>query len=862
VILGTVWRVAMLERDEPIAELLAGVAAAAEGRGGLVLLGGEAGIGKTTLVRHVAQLAGEHWLGACDPLETPRPLGPLLDMLPDILDGAPARGDVLATVLGLMSTVDTPGLVIFEDVHWADQATLDLLRFLARRVHRLRALLVVTFRDDEAPAPLTVLLGDLATTPGVTRLTLRPLSREATGSLVGDGANAQYVFERTGGNPFFINAILASGDDEVPATVREAVLARLSRVAPNTRAALEAAATIGPRVDPTLLGTVLDALDIPKWTMRDGVFTGTLRWQGKLLEFRHELVQAAILETTAAPRRQRLHAVLFELLQRIQPEASAELVRHAEGAGDEAAVLELAPKAAEWAATRAAHREAAALYRKAVDRAGHEPEAVRAALLENEAAQRYLAGELDPARQGHREAAALFRTAGDRLGEGRNLVRVSALSFLTGNYADVDPAAGAVDEVLAGLPPSRELTMAYDNQSRQQFMAGDADAAADWARRALAVAEQLDDPDPVLTAKISLAGARLSGGDLTAIPELRAQLRSAQTLRHADDAARAMLYLGWLPIQHRHYPGVEAILDQGLAFTSQRGMTYWEQLIAGARVTYLLDQGRWAEAEPAATGLLDRADLNTLTTVHALVALGRVQARRGEPNPLGLLDRLRVMVVKHHKADLFTLGSPALAEAAWLSGDADAVACEVRAALDRGPGTENPWWLGELAYWAHRVGAPVPGAGPVAEPYRLALAGDWAAAAAWWSDHDCPFETAVALSAGDSGAVTKAVGLFDQLGARAAAALARRRLRELGVATIPRGPRAETAANKAGLTRRESEVLDLLALGLTNTEIAQRLYLSGKTVERHVSAVLRKLDAHSRAEAVGAARRVGALPPS
>ncbi|HEV2779805.1 MAG TPA: LuxR C-terminal-related transcriptional regulator [Actinophytocola sp.] len=855
----------LLEREEPLAVLRDGVRAAGRGRGGLVLIGGEAGIGKTTLVRHVAAEVGSAWLGACDPLETPRALGPLLDMAPDILAGSPSRGEVLTAVLARLSEPDAPALVIVEDLHWADQATFDLLRFLGRRVDRLRTLLAVTFRDDEAPAgsPLAVFLGDLATTPGVTRLTLRPLSIEATGALVGDsGADARSVYERTGGNPFFINAVLASGGDEVPATVREAVLARLARVAPDTRAALETAATFGPRVDPAVLGVVLDALDIPRWTMRDGVFTGLLRWQAKLLEFRHELVQAAIAETTAPRRRQRLHGAIFQVLQRISPEASAELARHAEGAGDDRAVLELAPRAAEWAAGRAAHREATALYRKAIDRAREEPAAVRADLLEKEAAQRYLAGELAAARDGHRAAAAVYRTLGDRLGEGRNLVRVSALSFLTGNYADVDPAAGAVESVLAGLPPSRELAMAYDNQSRQRFMAGDAAGAADWAGRALAVAEQLDDPDPLLTARISLAGARLSGGDLAAIADLRALLRSAHTMRHADDAARAMLYLGWLPIQHRHYAGVEAVLDRGLAFTTERGMPYWEQLIAGARVTFLLDKGRWAEVEPAALGLLNLEHCNTLTTMHALVALGRVRARRAEPDPHGLLDRLRDLAVRHHQADLFTLASPALAEAAWLAGDARAVVREVRDALERGSGVENPWWLGELACWAHRAGASPDLAGPVAEPYRLALAGDWAAAAEWWSTHDCPFETAVALSAGDQAAVAEAVGMFDRLGARAAAAAGRRRLRELGVAAIPRGPRAETAANRAGLTRRESEVLDLLALGLTNTEIAQRLYLSGKTVERHVSAVLRKLDARSRAEAVGAARRVGVLPPS
>lgn len=501
------------------------------------------------------------------------------------------------------------------------------------------------------------------------------------------------------------------------------------------------------------------------------------------------------------------------------------------------------------------------MYRKAVDRAANEPPVRRAELLESEAAQRYLGGDLDTARRLHGEAAVIFGAEGDRLGEGRNLVRVSALSFLTGNYADVDPAAGAVESVLAGLPPSRELAMAYDNQCRQRFMAGDAAGAVEWASRAVLVAKELDDAEARLTAQISLAGARLSAGKLTAAADLHTLLRSAHTMRQADNAARAMLYLGWLPILHRHYTGLERILDEGLRFTTQRGMPYWEQLIAGARVTFLLDQGRWDEVEQPALALIAREDCNTLTLLQARVALGRVRARRGEPGEL--LESARAMAEQHVKADLFSLALPALAEAAWIAEDPERVAAEARKALARGAGNSNPWWFGELAYWCHRAGVPIEASGPVAEPYRLAMAGDWKAAADWWAEHDCPFETAVVLIEGDDpDAVLKAVELLDRLGARPVAAFARKRLRELGVATIPRGPRPATAANKAGLTRRESEVLDLVALGLTNTEIAARLFLSGKTVERHVSAVLRKFDARGRTEAVEAARRTGVLPPS
>src|SRR5262249_46009503 len=147
-----------------------------------------------------------------------------------------------------------------------------------------------------------------------------------------------------------------------------------------------------------------------------------------------------------------------------------------------------------------------------------------------------------------------------------------------------------------------------------------------------------------------------------------------------------------------------------------------------------------------------------------------------------------------------------------------------------------------------------------AEPSRRAIGGAWVAAASWWERAGCRYERAVTLaSSGKPDAIRHAIAVLDQLGAAPAAAYARRRLRELGVASVPRGPYASTAANPAGLTGREQEVIELVATGLTNAEIAARLFLSKKTVERHLAGVFAKLDVGSRAEAVRAATRAGGI---
>jgi DNA-binding CsgD family transcriptional regulator len=754
---------------------------------------------------------------------------------------------------------------VFEDVQWADQASVDLIRFLGRRAERLHAAIVATFRDDEiAPsAPLAVLLGDLATAPGVSHLSLAPLSREATEMLVsGSGADPEHVYRRTGGNPFFIKAVVAAGGVDVPQTVRDAMLARLARLRAETRAALEAAAIVGPRVDPAVLATVLDRTGTPRWTVQDAVLVGLMSWRGSSLMFRHELLQAAIAESVAAERRQHLHRLVFDVLGEHRDDP-ATLVRHADGAGYDSAVVELAPMAAERAAARGAHREAAAFYRKAIDRGMTAAPTVRADLLEREAVQRYLGNDLRAAVDAHRQAAAIRRSCGDRLGENRNLVRISALTFLLGEVPDVEKAPQTLGTELAGLPPSRELAMAYDNQSQLRMRALDSAAAQAWARKALAVAEDLGDPEAVLNAQISLAEAQLVGGDPEGAVGLRAAWDTARSMRLGDQAARAAYRLGLLSMLHRRYDEVERSLDQGAEYAARNGLVHWAELIASTQVRFLFEQGRWDDAEKRALEVLGGPAAVYLTRMQALVALGRLRARRGERDELDCLAEAEQMARQYPSCEAIVLGLPARAEAAWLAGDVEQVVSDTSTALAEGIGTRNPWWLGELAYWAHRAGGAAPTGGLVAEPYRLALDGDWAAAASWWQDRGCRYEAAIDLTAADDpDAVRAAVEILDGLGAKAGAARARQRLRELGVTSIPRGPRPSTQASKAGLTRRETEVLALVAEDLTNAEIARRLFLSGKTVERHMSSVLRKLNVRDRSAAVVEGRRAGALPPN
>src|SRR3990172_6025037 len=228
------------ERGIHLQELAERAGAARNGHGSLVFVGGDAGVGKTPLARKFSEVAGSvarvAW-GICEPLSTPRALGPLLDIadalgfdLP-LLEDATQRQQAFRALLEFLRRSERSTLLVFEDVHWADEASFDLLRFLGRRVGETKGMVIATYRDDEAGPkhPLRVLLGDLATTETVHRIALPPLSESAVRTLAhGSGVDPAVLYRLTGGNPFYVSEVLKGGGSSLPSTVRDAVLARVA----------------------------------------------------------------------------------------------------------------------------------------------------------------------------------------------------------------------------------------------------------------------------------------------------------------------------------------------------------------------------------------------------------------------------------------------------------------------------------------------------------------------------------------------------------------------------------------------------------------------------------------------------------
>jgi predicted ATPase len=253
----------LLERDDDLRVLDAALDRAADGAGSVVLVSGEAGIGKTSLVRAFVRSprVPRVLAGACDDLLTPRALGPLRDAVRRVrgpLATALARddpGEVFPAVLEELADAHGPTVLAVEDVHWADSATLDLLRHVGRRIEDLPAMLLLTYRPDEIGRehPLQGVLGNLGGR-AVVRLPLGRLSPDAVAELAaGSPVDVQRLHRATAGNPFFVTEALASPDDAVPRTVVDAVLARVHRLSPATRSVVEQLAVVPSRVETALL---------------------------------------------------------------------------------------------------------------------------------------------------------------------------------------------------------------------------------------------------------------------------------------------------------------------------------------------------------------------------------------------------------------------------------------------------------------------------------------------------------------------------------------------------------------------------------------------------------------------------------
>jgi DNA-binding CsgD family transcriptional regulator len=756
------------------------------GQGRIVLASGEAGSGKTSLLaRFAVDVAEDTLKGACDPLFTPRPLGPLLDVarevdgLDELIRGAVGAHDV-AAVLALHFRRHPGSAFMLEDLHWADEATLDVVKLLARRIEAVPALVVLSYRDDELDVrhPLRLVLGDLAPMAAVSRIRLRALSPAAVEELATPaGMDGGELYRKTVGNPFFVVEAIAAGGDEVPETVRAAVLARAARLTPPTLELLERICVVPQPVEPWLLAALIGDRSTE---LDECIGAGLLTVDGRRTSFRHELARLAVEESLPPLRRAELHRrVLAELIGQHGGVDSARLAHHADAAGDGSAVRRFAPEAARRAAAVGAHHEAVAQYTRALRFGDELAAAMRADLLAAQAGSCFLADLYDVGIAALEREIELRRELGDRLAEGDALRRLGEFLWCPGRTDETRRAAEQAVGILETLPPSRALGHAYGLLSFSHLLSGSPAAARSWGAREIEIGELVGDESLAADGRVRVAAA---DEDVDVhLEEIERSIR----LQDYERAAELHVSLAYALHRDARVELLDDVLERGVALCSERGLELFRLYLLAARARHELEQGRWADAAASAGSVLRWPRTSTAPRILSLVVLALVRARRGDPEVEPLLEEAWQLAEHTNEPGRIDPVIAARAEVEWLEGRSG---------------------LSEL--FASPFG-----------PYELAVAND-----------DVPQLVA--------------------LGANRAAEVISRRLGK-------RGARPSTRENPAGLTRRELEVLPLIAQGLSNRQVADRLVVSDRTVEHHVTAILRKLGARSRVEASATAVRLG-----
>lgn len=863
----------LIERGGFINSLQAEFERIAEGEGHCVLVSGEAGIGKTSLIRAFTKLhKGEAniYQGTCDALFTPRPLAPLYDVIWQIWGSdweqggnRSDRASFFTRFYHELGTLKKATIIVFEDVHWADEATMDFIKFLARRITRVHCLFILTYRDDEIHSrhPLRNVLGQLPP-DSFTRLQLTPLSRPAVEKLAGlKGYSGENVYQISGGNPFYVSEILASYSPGVPDNIKDSILSVYNRQDGKTRQVWEILSVLPTgfevhyleRMEPQYAASVAQCLE-----------SGILILKGGLIYFKHELYRRTI-ETSLSPFvRIALNKKILELFKDdFEKNGEIErIIHHAKNANDYEQVVHYAPLAAQKAASLGAHIEATKLYQSAIEYYQGKDKDIFLRLYEPYAYECYLTNKIKEAIIFQTKALNLWKEKGDVESTGNCTWFLSRLWWFDGNRQQAEKYATLAIETLKDTPTSRAKAMAYSNMSQLKMLSDQLIECIYWGDIAITLAKELNDEEILChsfnntgTAQMGVVALKERGESL-----LRQSLAIALRNSYHEHAARAYANMASIGIMIKDYPFAEKSLAEGIPFCEERELGSWRSYMLSCKARLLLETGHWNEACELAQYLMKNEDQAPIIRIGALAVCGTVKMRKGEEDALPLLLEAKKIASETMELQRIIPALVALLEYEWLTGTTvlewEAIEI-VNVSLMAQSGTN--YKNNDFDFWLEKTRKQIIPQRERAEGYRHDSPENAAKAAKAWKKIGSPYEQALSLFETSDEGKKEALSIVQQLGANAIYEKMKLEMRSSGIKSIPRGLRKTTLANPAQLTDRELAVLELLKEGLQNKEIGSRLFISAKTVDHHISSVLFKLDVNSRVKAVQEALRLGII---
>ena len=834
------------------------------GHGQVVLISGEAGVGKSALVR--AFEAGlpqsvQVLHGYCEDLSISEPLGPLRDLAREagwdvfrLLTGQVDRLSVFSEFLSHLAEPGQVTVVLIEDIHWADEATLEFLRFIARRLRDLSVLLIATARDDETLGRpnLRRAFGGLSSAQ-IARISVEPLSVDAVTTLsTAAGSNPAEVFQLTGGNAFFVTELLRGEPTSLGLNIQDAVLSRVDRLTSQDRGLLDAV-SIFPRHAESHWASYL-AGAAGEGNIAACIASGLLTSDGEYLAFRHEIARQAV-ETALTPlHRKTLNAKLLALLKEAPQVPVARFLHHARECGDIAAIAALAPAAGREAAAAGAHLQAAEYFEVALGVTDAGDAEHFAGLLEGAALEHTENNDFRLAIERLEQALTLRLRLNQQLRAGDVMQRISLLLYESGPVAIAETVGDRAISLLSGTQ-SAELALAYAARAKIAMNERDVALADELGQAAVALARQVDRVD-VLSHALNTLGMNQWGTD-SGLGLIDQSLRLALDHGLPDHIIRAYSNRGTMEMATLRYPEALMDFDKAIANAQKYERTYNVPWDRARRLELLLYMGLWDEVASGCSGLIPELSDQNPSLFLLRLLLACLATRRGSPDANSYIAEFDEFILRDESWIHLNVFASLMAERAWLGLEDVQEAKKWMDLVRKISKTELQ--MQQTFPWQRRLEPDRPIAIPdgTHPAYRLSLEGNWRAAASAWQAIGDPYARALALLEGDAEAVQQSLAILDQLGATAVASHVRKRFTADKVMPTSRGPRASTLANPVGLTRRQMQVLELLNTGKSNAEIAERLFLSAKTVDHHVSAILAKLDVPSRSEAAAVARRAG-----
>lgn len=856
----------LVERDYFLSLMRKTFDATFDGEGHCLLVSGEAGIGKTSLVRVFCRKIENKckaYKGSCDALFTPRPLGPLHDIVWQLhgldwkeLAALPDRPALFSRFHHELESRNEPTVIIIEDIHWADEATLDFIKFFARRISQLHCLFILTYRDDEIHTqhPLRNVLGQLPP-HSFTRMRLTPLSREVVQQMSDErGYNGEDVYTISGGNPFYVNEILASYSVGVPENIRDSVLSSFNRLDEKTKQIWTILSVLPTgfemryleTMEPEYASAIDNCMNLQILIPKEG-----------LLSFKHELYRRTIENSLSPLVRIALNKRILDLFcKNFEENGEIErIIHHAKNANENELVVKYAPIAAKQAAKLGAHVEAAVLYLTAIQYYDGKDKELLVQFYESYAYECYLTNQIKEAIMYSGKALTIWKEKNDIEKASHSLRLLSRLWWYDGNRKNAEAFALQAIEVLWMRPPSRAGAMALSNMSQLKMHSYEFNECIKWGERAIAVAKELNDEETLSHAlnNVGTSLARVALSRPEGVAHLQQSLAIALRNSYHEHAARAYSNLASNAVKMKDYAYARNISEEGIRYCEERDLDTYLIYLLAFKAKLNIETGYWDEAQRIAEDLMTHEDQPPIVKIEALIVLAKVKMRKGLADPLSLLLEAKRMAFETMEPQRIFPTLTAIFEYEWINGVSVLLNAEVDHAIALLGYDGNVYEKTEFAWWLLKSRKRTVELNEYFEGYQA----DIAVAAACWKKLGCPYEQALVLYEGKEDDKRRAIDILQKLGADTVVQKLKFEMRSSGIKSIPRGSRKSTQSNPANLTGRELGVLQLLKEGLQNKEIAMKLFISPKTVDHHLTSIFFKLDVNSRAKAVQEAGRLG-----